>query len=73
MENTELCGRCKNNGKENCFKKRVEEIVLDVKEENLDKALEAHDKISQARIKARENGCFNLNNIDPYYLGKNLL
>lgn len=75
----ELCPDCTISGK--CLFKEL--VNLATTELNLKKitdhevlrlaAFEVHQKIAAERIKARERGCPNLNNVDPDYQGKELL
>ncbi len=72
----ESCNMCLK--KSDCFETKVKKILSEIKpEEDSDKifqqAADIHQKISDERVKARKNGCLNVNGIDPDYPGKNLL
>ena len=83
MNSHELCPSCREAGR--ClFEEKANTIAKDVpplkeqtpvapNEKPTNEALIAHDKISEERIEARKNGCPNLNNINPYYPGKEYL
>ncbi|MEI8067413.1 MAG: hypothetical protein WCG91_00480 [Candidatus Shapirobacteria bacterium] len=60
-----------------CFKEKVDEIVSKVeksddKEILFNNAVDAHKKIAEERIVAREKLCHKINEIDPIYPGKEL-
>jgi hypothetical protein len=74
----ESCNRCPKSRTTDCFSVIVKDILLEIKTETdpdkiFQQAAGIHKKISDERIKARENGCLNVNRIDPDYPGKNSL
>lgn len=74
----ESCNRCPKSRSIDCFSVIVKDILSKIETENdpdkiFQQAADTHKKISDERIKARENGCLNVNRIDPDYPGKNLL
>lgn len=74
---TKLCPECETSGR--CWFKKKAEIIAECapKRVNLDtklaNALAIHKIIANLRIRARERGCPNVNEVDPDYLGKEML
>jgi hypothetical protein len=63
----ELCSSCRSSGLDECmFKQLAEFFARDLRMDPQEK----HIAILQERETAREKMCPNLNDIDPYYPGK---
>jgi hypothetical protein len=80
MENERQCNLCGLKGTGDCLQLRTNEIVSAVPKINENKTEEIRNQaaqvnklIAEERDKARENGCLNVNGVDPDYPGKKLL